>query len=334
MLTAGTHDGIYRVSGIDEPGEFEYEKVLDTNPAMHVWGFDALDGVFAATRSGLYRSLNGDDWTDLGVPHEEVYSVVATPAGERLYAGTHPAHLYACTAFSGDNATGPTECDWHEVDGFQDLPSRDEWYTPHHRNEAHIRSLGTHPDAPGRLVAGAEAGGVHLSDDDGETWGERTADVPDDIHHLLVRGADEYIASTGFGLHRTTDAGRSWTRLDEGIEQRYFPEATDHDGILYTSAAMGPSPHWDDGADAVLLEPRNERTFEAVDLPRPDEVVLAWTVVDGEVIAGTNDGTLLTQRGDEWTTSGLVSSEPGDAPDTARRRVDRRRRTPRQRAGS
>jgi len=304
MLIAGTHDGVYRVSGIDEPGEFEYEKVLDTNPAMHVWGFDALDGVFAATRSGLYRSLNGDDWTDLGVPHEEVYSVVATPAGERLYAGTHPAHLYACTAFSEDSTPSPVKCDWREVDGFQDLPSRDEWYTPRHRNEAHIRSVGTHPDAPGRLVAGVEAGGVHLSDNDGETWEERTTDVLDDIHHLLVRGADEYVASTGFGLHRTTDTGQSWTRLDEGIEQRYFREAIDHDGVLYTGAAMGPSPHWDDGADAVLLEARDGQTLEAVDSPRSNEVVLAWTVVGGEVIAGTNNGTLLRQRGGEWTIVG------------------------------
>lgn len=304
MLIAGTHDGVSHISGLDKPGELGYEKVLDTDPAMRVREFDAIDGVFAATRSGLYRSLDGDDWTDLGVPREAVYSVVATPEGDRLYAGTHPAHLYACTAFSGNDTSSPAECDWREVDGFQALPSREEWYTLRHRNEAHVRSLGAHLDAPSRIIAGVEAGGVHLSSNDGETWKERTTDVPDDIHHLLVRGANDYIASTGFGLHRTTDAGQSWTRLDENIEQRYFREVIEYNGILYTSAAMGPSPRWNDGADAVLLESRDGQIFEAVDSPCPNEVILAWTVADGELIAGTNNGTLLRQRGGEWTVIG------------------------------
>ena len=180
---------MYRVSGIDESNEFDYEKLLTTDPAMRVWRFDLLDGVFAATKSGLHRPLDGNEWTDLGVPQEEVYSVDSTPTGDRLYTGTHPAHLYTCTAFSRADTPSSAERGWREVDGFQNLPLRKERYTPRHRNEAHVRSLGPHPHVSSLLVAGVEAGGVHLSDDNGETWEERTTDVPDDVHHLLIRGA-------------------------------------------------------------------------------------------------------------------------------------------------
>lgn len=78
-------------------------------------------------------------WTDLDVPRREVYSVLVSPDGERLYAGTHPAHLYVSTD-EGDS--------WRELTGLQDLPSREAWRLPHHRNEAHVRSLGAHPSAP------------------------------------------------------------------------------------------------------------------------------------------------------------------------------------------
>lgn len=99
------------------------------------------------------------------MPREEVFSVVVNPDGDRLYAGTHPAHLYVST---DDGET------WTELEGLQDLPSREEWHTPRHRNETHIRSLGVHPDAPERVIAGVEVGGVHVSEDDGETWTERS----------------------------------------------------------------------------------------------------------------------------------------------------------------
>lgn len=44
------------------------------------------DAVFAATQSGLFRSTDGGaTWTDLDVPRREVYSVLASSDGERLY---------------------------------------------------------------------------------------------------------------------------------------------------------------------------------------------------------------------------------------------------------
>lgn len=108
-ILVGTRDGVYRTA--TAPVE-DAEQVLDSGDAPRVRTFPAVDGVFAASNSGLYRSTDdGQTWENLGIPREEVYSVVASSDGERIYAGTHPAHLYVST---NDGET------WDELEGFQD----------------------------------------------------------------------------------------------------------------------------------------------------------------------------------------------------------------------
>jgi photosystem II stability/assembly factor-like uncharacterized protein len=299
MLLIGTSEGVYRAP-IDEIDEAT--RVLDSEFVPRVRQFG--DAVFAATRSGLFRSTDdGATWSDLGVPRREVYSVLRSPDGDRLYAGTHPAHLYVSTD-NGDS--------WRELEGLQDLPSREEWRLPRHRNEAHVRSLGAHPAAPERVIAGIEVGGVHSSENNGETWTERRDGLHDDVHHVLVRGVDEYIASCGGGLYRTRDTGRSWTRLDNDLDHTYFREAYEVGGRLYAAAARDPPPTWggERGTDAALFESTDDgETFEAVPYPEgPEEFVLAWTAPDegGDVLAGTGGGHLLRRTAGEWKTIGSV----------------------------
>lgn len=296
-LLLGTNDGVYRATDVRFD---DATQVVAAGRVMRVRQFAASDDVFACSKTGLYHSTDiGTTWSSLGVPREEVYSVCVS---DRLYAGTHPAHLY------GSDDGGES---WHELDGFQELPSRDEWYTPRHRNEAHIRSLGAHSDAPNRVVAGVEVGGVHLSDDRGESWTERRDGVHDDVHHVLVRGPDEFIASCGNGLYRTRDAGRSWTRLDEDLSHRYFREAISHNGRLYAAAARDPPGTWngESGADGGLFVSETDgESFTSVPYPgQPQEVVLAWTVANGSVVAGTNEGRILLED-DGWETVGQVSA--------------------------
>lgn len=296
-LLLGTEDGVYLA--LDDAVD-DAERVIETDRVMRVREFG--NEVYAASKSGLYRSRDsGDSWRDLGVPREEVYSVLVSPDSERLYAGTHPAHLFV----SDDDGSS-----WRELDGFQELPSREEWFTPRHRNEAHIRSLGAHTDAPDRVIAGVEVGGVHISDDRGQTWMERREGVQDDVHHVLVVGPDEYLVSCGDGLYRTTNAGNSWTRLDEDIDHRYFRESILHNDRLYTAAARSSPGTWNgtSGADgALFVADEIGAGFRSMDYPgQPQEVVLAWTTVDATVIAGTNDGRVLIEGNDGWESAGHV----------------------------
>jgi photosystem II stability/assembly factor-like uncharacterized protein len=245
-LIIGTRDGVFR-SKNDALNDIEH--VLDSGNTLRVRTFENHEGLFAAAKTGLYRSMNdGTTWENLGVS-QEVFSIVSSPDGTRLFAGTHPAHLYVST----DHGEV-----WQEIENFQKLPSRDQWHTPHHSG-AQVCSLGVHPDAPERVIAGVEVGGIHISDDWGETWVERRDFQPErhslhyDVHHILALGAEEYVVSCGGGLYRTRDTGETWTKLDDVSEQTYFVEAFAHQGMLY-AGAQGPPWTWNEanGIDAAL----------------------------------------------------------------------------------
>jgi hypothetical protein len=261
-------------------------------------------GLFAATETGLYRSTDGGrSWSDLGVPTRDVYSVAAGAADDRLYAGTHGARLYAS---DDDGGT------WTELADRADLPGSDEWETPPHHSEPRIRTVGTHPTDRNWLLLGIEVGGVYVSEDGGERWEPRRDGGHDDVHHVLVEDPSNYVVSTGTGLYRTTDGGRSWKRLDEAVPHRYLSESIAFEGSLYAGIARGPPGEWDsqEGADGLLLRFDGDRTeAERLSYPGgPEEVITAWTVEGESLFAGTNEGTLLERADDGFREVGSVGA--------------------------
>jgi hypothetical protein len=317
MLIAGSDDGLYGLRNLRSDEPTDVEQVLESGRVMRVRSLDDVDGVFAATASGLFHSTDSSEWTDLGVPRERVYSVAAGADGDRLYAGTRPAHLYTATLEERGRNGGPYgSLEWRELGGFQDLPSREEWRLPRHENLAQVRDVHVHPDAPDRVVAGVEVGGVHVSEDGGDTWTERKSGMHDDVHELHLAGPAEFVAATGFGLFRSTDAGRSWTRLDEGVDQRYFRSAFSHEGTLYAGGALANSSTWDDpDADPALVVSHDGETLETVEHPRPDETVTGITVLEGQIVAATHRGTVLVEDGGDWSVAGSFPT-PGDVTGT------------------
>jgi hypothetical protein len=289
MLLIGSDDGVYRVTGLDRP-ESRATRVHETGRVRRVRAFEGLAGVFATTETGLYHSLDGETWTSLDGPGEKVYAVGASPDGDRLYVGTRPAHLYVARP---DGDEPGEDLTWEELDGFRELPSRDEWRLPRHENLAQVRDVHVPPEAPDRVVVGVEVGGVHVSENRGETWTERRDGANSDVHELHLMGPDEFVAATGFGLYHTTDAGRSWTRLDETHEQRYFRTVFAVDGVVYAGGALANSSTWNDAdADAApeLFVSRDGETIDPVEHPRPDETVTGLTAVDGRAVAATRGG--------------------------------------------
>src|SRR5262249_25016828 len=102
-------------------------------------------------------------------------------------------------------------------------------------------------------------GGVIQSLDAGESWryvskGEaetfrpvsRVTGVYQDCHvvRLSFQDPDSLIVSTGDGLYRSDDCGKSWRRLDRGYRmKKYFGPVVLHPhepNIIYTAASAAP----------------------------------------------------------------------------------------------
>ncbi|MFC7164930.1 hypothetical protein [Halospeciosus flavus] len=67
-----------------------------------------------------------------------------------------------------------------------------------------------------------------------------------------------------------------------------------------------------DGGDAevpCMIWPNRHRNMDA-ELEDRTEVILAWTAVEGRVVAGTNDGRLISRDEDgTWADAGQVLAE-------------------------
>jgi hypothetical protein len=308
MLYAGATDGIYQVTGVERTNDLETTKVHDAGEVFRIAQFEGIDGLFATADTGLQYSPDGEDWTTLSLPEEEVYAVTASPSGDLLYAGTRPAKVYVAACDSGV----PSDAEaWEEVDGFQQLREQTDWGIPRHDGLAQIRSLQTHPAAPDRIVVGIEVGGIYVSDDRGQTWTARTIDgfdAPhtDDIHHIELVDEETMIASTGSGLYRSSDTGRTWERLDTDHYQRYFREAFSHEGRIYAGGAPGSSSSWEEDTDYALFECDDGARLEQVSSPTPEEVAVGWCVGDGTVMTGTHQGTLLRRNPSGWESVGRI----------------------------
>ena len=315
-LLIGTDDGLYRVDEVPfERGEAE--AVLDCGVVTAVKSWEHTEGVFVAASTGAYRSLDGGDtWEDLGVPlgdrfwhagESEVWAILATP--DALYAGTNDPYIYRSTD-GGDT--------WRELKGFRDLPSRGHWESPIDPHYARLRALETVPGRPDHLVAGVEAGGIHVSRDAGRTWHDRRDAIVDDVHQILPISEDVWLAATGYldhdlenlglghavgegGLWRTVDGGDSWERIDGGTDFSYIRRVFVHDGTVFFGGGEEAPPAWvNDDHEVALFESTNfGRDWERVPYPgEPHEVVETWEVSDGDVICGSSLFDVPDQRDD------------------------------------
>ena len=347
-LLIGTDHGLYRAEEVPFEKE-DTERVLDCGRVTQVEDLDHAEGVFIASAEGAYRSRDGGDtWEPLGVPKGDrywfegdslVFSLNASADGT-LYAGTNLPALYR-SFDDGDT--------WHELRGFQELPSRSIWESPEDPKRARPRNIEPIPNTKDKLVVAMEVGGIHVSDDGGETWMDRRENIGiDDVHQVLPLTDTCWLAATGYfdlelehvglqtglghatgwgGLYRTVDAGETWKRLDVGNEYSYIRRVFTHDGTVFFSGAIGAPPAWaDDDHEVALFESTNfGRSFERVSTPGdPHEVIEDWVVDDsGDVLCGSGlfdipnprediDGRIMRRSDDgKYETVGKVPSSVG-----------------------
>lgn len=285
-----------------------FEAVACVLPDAKVIDVCREDGeLYAATEDGLYRSADGiERWQERAELADGISAVTVGPDGDTVYAGTIPPRIYR----SDDG--GHT---WRRLEGFEAIPTADNWFLAPH--PPHVRTLVVHPDAPDRLVAGIDGGGVYASEDRGATWELRTTGISQYVHHLLVLARDRWVAATDTGLFGTTTAGEWWTYLNAPeMKHRYFRESFRDDDAIYAGGARSHPGAWRrvDSAEAGLYEIRwtgGEPGMARVAYPgEPAELVNTGDHRRGETIAGTTGGRLLRREGGSWETAGQVPGAP------------------------
>lgn len=325
-LLIGTDKGGYRLTG--EGTTWTVEEQLF--PGWRVTAFgQAGDGTYlAGTASGwfgpgVHRSTDLSAWDavadgpafpDDGPTMEQVWSFTTDPQGT-VWCGTAEAGLFT----SDDH--GLT---WGPVEGFNAHPTRPEW-GPGAGGMCLHRIL---RDGD-RVWAAASAIGVFRSDDGGASFATKndgvgmvqdpgTGERPEVgycVHALVADPADpaRMWQQNHSGVYRSTDAGDSWTRIEQGLPASFgFPIVRDHaSGALFLAplaADVDRTPV--DGDFAVWRSTDDGDSWHRsgtgwADVPVYDAVLRGAMTGDGHgtVVLGSTGGQVwvTTDTGDTWT---------------------------------
>ena len=189
---------------------------------------------------------------------------------------------------------------------------------------ATILTANESPYEEGVLWTGSDDGLIHLTRDGGDTWNDVTPpNAPEllmwnsiDIHPTELGGA--YVAGTMYKagdfrpyLYKTTNYGRSWTTITDGIDDLHFTRVVRADperaGLLYAGTEYGMYISFDDGDN-----------WEPFQLDLPETPITDLQVRDLNLIVATqgrgfyiiDDLTPLHQLNDDVAGSGVHLFEP------------------------
>ena len=217
-ILVGTEAGLFLARADGDPSR-ELEGRIDALSTDR-WGRWALvDG------RALWRSVEGSGWVLVarleGPPGR---CLLATDDG--LLVGTAQAGLLRLE-----------DGELRRVNGFDDAPGRDTWYTPW-GGPPDTRSLSRAAD--GTLFANVHVGGI-LRSSDGERW-EPTIEVDADVHQVLAHPDDAAVvlAAAARGLLLSPDHGATWSLRHEGLHGRYCRAVAVAGEHVLVSASTGP----------------------------------------------------------------------------------------------
>ncbi|MDO6470902.1 glycosyl hydrolase [Maribacter sp. 1_MG-2023] len=194
------------------------------------------------------------------------------------------------------------------------------------------------PLKEGILWVGSDDGLIHVSKDSGATWNNVTpANMPEwnMINSIEPSNFDEgtcYVAATRYKLgdfqpylYKTTDYGKTWTKITNGIPSEHFTRVVREDpkkkGLLYAGTETGMYVSFNDGASWSPFQ-MNLPIVPITDLTiKEDNLIVAtqgrslWIIDDLTVLhqldeSKKNANTILFKPKDSYRTKGRASKKP------------------------
>ena len=251
-------------------------------------------------RTGLTRNINaapdnpmGHSAIDLTYRFQWTFPIVVSPHNSNvLYAASNHVHRTTNEGQSWQVISGDlTRNDPNTLGPSGGPLTKDQTSVEYYGT---IFSFAESPRHKGVLWAGSDDGLVHVSRDDGKTWRNVTpGDMAPNTRVSLIEpgqfaAGTAYVAANRFQLAdmrpylwRTTDFGRSWTRIDAGIARTEFTRAIREDperqGLLYVGTERG-----------VWVSPNDGANWQKLVLNLPIVPVHDLAVKEGDLIAGTH----------------------------------------------
>jgi photosystem II stability/assembly factor-like uncharacterized protein len=250
VLLVGTRKGCFVMESDGDRRDWEIRgPFCEAWPIYHAVHDAASGAMYAAAASewhgaGVWRSGDlGESWelSSEGLSYgdgegELKLSKISglTAAHGRVLAGAEAAGVFE----SRDG--GET---WSLLSTLDGQPGRDSWNDPANQPPGHlgIPAMLPHPDEPSRFWAVVQGFGIFETTDDGASWTPRNkglrADWPLEdpevgycVHKLVMSPVDHdrMYQQNHVGMHRSDDAGRSWTEISDGLPTEFGFAAAAH----------------------------------------------------------------------------------------------------------